>query len=164
MKKAFLTWLLFASAAYAPTIYAQCATGVDTGGQCIPPEALSPQSGSNPHPRPQQTNVVWASRWGAIAIDSGTSSVGISENQTNKSAASAEALQRCASKSDSQHCEVELAYYNQCAALAWGTKYFGKGRAETIAQAQSLALRSCQEGASDCKVVYSACSLPVRVQ
>ena len=164
MKKAFFTWLILTSAAYAPTIFAQCATGVDTGGQCIPPEALSPQSSPNVDPQPRQPNVVWSSRWGAIAVDSNTSSVGISENQTEKSAASAEALQRCESKSDSQHCEVELAYYNQCAALAWGTKYFGKGRAETKAQAQSLALRSCQEGASDCKVVYSACSLPVRVQ
>ena len=143
---------------------AQCATGVDTGGECVPPDELSPQQAPIPRHQPQQPRAVWADRWGAIAIDSDTPSVGVSENQTSKSTASAESLQRCTSKSKSQHCEVEESYYNQCAALAWGTKYFGHARAETIAQAQNLAMQSCKVGAPDCKVVYSACSLPVRVQ
>jgi hypothetical protein len=144
----------------------QCGYGAQDGGQCVPADQLpgyqdSLQSGQT---RPQQPQAVWTKRWGAIAIDNGTSSVGVSENQTSKSAASAESLQRCTSKSNSQHCEMQLAYYNQCVALAWGTKYSGIGHAETQGQAQSEALQGCAKGAHDCKVVYSACSLPVRVQ
>jgi len=154
---------LFLGLTCMPTIYAQCATGVDTGGQCIPPDALNPQGDTNPHARPRQPRVVWADRWGAIAMDSGYS-VGVSENQASKFAASAEALQLCASNRNSQHCKVKLAYYNQCAAIAWGTRYSGVGNAQTQAQAQSEALQGCAKGAPDCKIVYTACSLPVRVQ
>lgn len=163
--KIILPVLLLVGLAYMPAIHAQCTTGVDTGGECIPPEDLPGAQQDNQAVRqPQQPRAVWADRWGAIAIDNGTSSVGVSENQTSKSAASAEALQRCASKSNSQHCEVQLAYYNQCSALAWGTKYSGIGHAQTQTQAQSEALQGCAKGATDCKIVYSACSLPVRIQ
>ncbi|WP_458070047.1 DUF4189 domain-containing protein [Rhodanobacter sp. BL-MT-08] len=144
---------------------AQCATGVDTGGECVPPDELSPQQAPIPRHQPQQPRTVWADRWGAIAIDSGTSSVGVSENQTSKSAASAESLQRCASKSNSQHCKLELAYGNGCAALAWGATNVGFANDETQTKAQNSAMETCQaNGSSGCKIVYSACSLPVRVQ
>lgn len=145
----------------------QCGYGVQDGGQCVPADQVPGYQDSlqDRQTRPQQPQAVWATRWGAIAIDNGTSSVGVSENQTSRSAASAEALQRCASKSNSQHCEMKLAYYNQCAALAWGTKNTGIGHALDQAQAQNLALQACQEGgASDCRIVYNACSLPIRVQ
>jgi len=162
--KAMFPLVILINLAYVPTIHAQCTTGMDTGGQCIPPDALEPQGDTNPHAQPQQPRAVWADRWGAIAMDNDISSVGVSENQTSKSSASAEALQRCASKSKDQNCKVTLAYYNQCAALALGTNHWGLGHAGTQAQAQGLALQSCQEGATDCKIVYTACSLPVRVQ
>jgi len=162
--KRFLLLILLVSLAYVPTVHAQCATGVDTGGQCVPPDALNPQGDTNPHARPRQPRVVWADRWGAIAIDQGTSSVGISENQTSKIGASTEAIQRCASKSNSQHCEISLAYYNQCAALAWGTYSDATAGALHVNEAQKLALQTCAKQAPDCKIVYSACSLPVRIQ
>lgn len=162
--KRILPTVLLIGLAYMPTIHAQCTTGIDTGGQCIPPNALEPQDDSNPHAQPQQPRAVWADRWGAIAIDNGTSSVGVSENQTSKSAASAQALQRCASQSNSEHCEVQLAYYNQCAALAWGTKFYGVSGAVDTNLAKEHALERCARGALDCKVFYSACSLPTRIQ
>jgi hypothetical protein len=162
--KVLFAFILLTVVFYVPTAWAQCTTGIDTGGQCIPPDALDPQGDSNPHIRPQQPAVVWSTRWGAIAIDNGTSSVGVSENQVSKSAASAESLQRCTSKSNSQHCEVQLAYYNQCAALAWGTRFYGISGAVDTNQAKEHALERCAKGAVDCKIVYSTCSLPVRVQ
>lgn len=159
-----LSGLLFVS---TPSDAQQCGYGAQDGSQCVPADQVPGYQDSmqDTQAQPVQPKAIWATRWGAIAIDSDTSSVGISENQTSKSTASTEALQRCSSKSNSQHCEVQLAYYNQCAALAWGTKNLGQGHAGTQAQAQNEALQACQEGgASDCKVIYSACSLPVRVQ
>lgn len=144
----------------------QCGYGVQDGGQCVPADQVPGYQDSlqDRQARPIQPQVRWADRWGAIAIDNATSSVGVSENQISKSAASAESLRRCASEGNSQNCKVILSYYNQCAALAWGTEYSGYGRAETQTQAQSVAMQGCTKGAPDCKVVYSACSLPVRVQ
>ena len=146
----------------------QCGYGAQDGAQCIPADQVPGYQDSLQDAAPKthrEPPARWADRWGAIAIDSETSSVGVSESQPSKSSASTEALQHCASKSNNQNCKVQKAYYNQCAALAWGPKYLGQGYAETVAQAQSVALQACQEGgASDCKVVYSACSLPVRVQ
>jgi hypothetical protein len=169
MKHLFALMLL-ACLFHASSVHAQeCPPGISSAGnpECLPPDdSNSPyyQSDRNEQTQPAQPQAVWAKRWGAIATDYGTGSTGVSENQTSKSGASTEALQRCASKSNSQHCEVEMTYYNQCVALAWGAKYEGRGRAGTQDQAQSLALQSCQKGAPDCKIVYSACSLPARVQ
>jgi hypothetical protein len=150
-----------------PSHAQQCGYGVQDGGQCVPADQVPGYQDSlqDNQARPtQQPRAVWADRWGAIASDKDTASIGVSENQTSKAAAKAEALQRCASQSNSQHCEVELAYYNQCAALAWGTKFSDIGHAQTQAQAQNEALSGCaKEGVSNCKIVYSACSLPVRV-
>ncbi|MBD8881533.1 DUF4189 domain-containing protein [Rhodanobacter sp. 7MK24] len=143
----------------------QCGYGAQDGGQCVPADQVPGYQDSlqDRQARPQQPQVVWADRWGAIAIDN-TSSVGVSENQASKSAAIAEALQRCASKSTNQSCKVSLAYYNQCAALAWGTKFESTAGALHAEDAQKNALISCSKGASDCKVVYTACAHPVRVQ
>ncbi|MEW9625586.1 DUF4189 domain-containing protein [Rhodanobacter geophilus] len=143
----------------------QCVYGSQDGGQCVPADQVPgyQESLQDPQARPPRPQLRWADRWGAIAIDD-TSSVGVSENQTSKSAAIAEALQRCASKSNNQSCKISLAYYNQCAALAWGTKFESTAGALHAEDAQKNALISCSKGASDCKVVYTACALPVRVQ
>ena len=64
----------------------------------------------------------------------------------------------------SQHCKLELAYYNQCAAVALGTSmHFATGSA-TREIAESHALTMCNKESSNCKIVYSARSPPVRVQ
>lgn len=156
---------LFCSA--TPSYAQQCGYGAQDGGQCVPADQVPGYQDSlqdnRPRP-PQQPRVIWATRWGAIASDDGTSSVGVSENQTSKSVASTEALQRCASQSNNQHCKVDMAYYNQCAALAWGTKFSGYAGAINVEQAQKIALTDCAKGTPDCKIVYTACSLPVRIQ
>jgi len=144
----------------------QCGYGAQNGGQCVPADQVPGYQDSmqDRQAQPKQRPPIrWADRWGAIAIDD-TSSVGVSENQTSKSAAITEALQRCALKSNNQSCEISLAYYNQCAAIAWGTKYESTAGALDEKQAQENALASCSQGAPNCKIVYTACSLPVRVQ
>jgi hypothetical protein len=149
-----------------PSYAQQCGYGAQDGSQCVPADQVPGYQDSlqDRQAQPQQPQAVWVKRWGAIAIDNGTSSVGVSENQVSKSAARTEALQRCTSKSNSQRCEVQLAYYNQCAALAWGTGFYGTSGAADTNQAKEHALERCAKGAADCKIVYNACSLPTRVQ
>lgn len=156
--------LLLVAVMSAPAARSQCAAGVDTGGQCIPPDALDPQGDTNPHARPQQPQVVWAARWGAFAIDETTSSIGISENQVSKSAASDQALQRCESKGNSSHCQVTYTYRNECSSLAVGTHLSYIGSDTDLSQADSKAMDGCSKGAADCKIAYHGCSPPVRVQ
>jgi len=142
---------------------AQCATGVDTGGECIPPDELSPQQAPNPRHQPQQPRAVWADRWGAVAVDDSTGDIGVAVNRGSESEAVANAMHDCGLKG-SQHCKLGLAYHNQCAALAWGTHSSTLSNAADQNQAQANALKSCARDAPDCKVIYSACSLPVRIQ
>ena len=144
----------------------QCGYGTQDGGQCVPADQIPGYQDSlrDREAQPQQPQAIWERRWGAVAIDKDTSSVGVSESQVSKSAARTESLQHCTSERNSHHCEVKLVYYNQCAALAWGTRFYGTSGAVDTNQAEEHALERCAKGATDCKIVYSACSLPVRVQ
>lgn len=143
---------------------AQCATGVNTGGgNCVPPDALGmpgyyEQGVSNAAPMP-----VWQDRYGAIVIDDGTGDVGVASAQSSKSAAEKSARKDCEAHG-ARDCRVALSYHNQCAALAWGKGIRGTANNPSENEARSDALKSCEEGATDCKVIYSACSNPVRVQ
>ena len=161
--KIHFTLILLTIAAYAPAAWAQCTTGVDTGGQCVPPDALDPPGDSNPHAQPQQSTVVWASRWGAIAIDASTNDMGASVNRANEEDAITQAMHDCGLRG-SQHCKLEGTYRNQCAAIAWGPHHFGLAAASDLDTARSNAIENCAKSATDCKVLYSACSPPARVQ
>lgn len=155
--------ILLIATLYLPSAWGQCATGVDTGGQCIPPDALEPQGNSKQQAQPQQPRIIWLSRWGAIAIDSTTAQIGAAVNRANKTDAAARAMHDCGS-AGSQHCEVEVTYENQCVALAWGTAYWGLGLGPDLDSARSVAMKRCEKGASDCKTLYRACSVAVRAQ
>lgn len=102
---------------------------------------------------------VWVDRWGAIAVNPDNGNVGTIANQSSKRKAKQVALERCGS-----NCEVEITYYNQCAAIAWGTGRYSVNSAANADEASSRAIESCGRGASDCKVVFTECSLPERTQ
>jgi hypothetical protein len=162
--KTIFVLIPLATLLFVPAAWAQCATGVDTGGQCIPPDALEPQVNSNqPRNQQQQPRAVWADSWGAIAIDGNTGQAGMVANRTSKAEAAATAIHDCAMHG-SANCKLEITYYNQCAAVAWGTGRHSVVRDPTETQAQSHALSECSQGAQDCKIVYSGCSVPVRVR
>lgn len=159
-----LTWM---SCLYASMAWAQCAPGVPSAGNpgCIPPDqSNSPyyQENSNQQATPRQ-QAVWADRWGAIAIDSETGGAGTVAGRTSKADAVQAATSDCM-KHGATHCKVELAYYNQCAAIAWGSTQHGVAGDASESLAQSAAMKYCRDGAADCKVVYSACSLPERIK
>ncbi|SFS16800.1 protein of unknown function [Dyella sp. OK004] len=111
-----------------------------------------------------QPGVRWATRWGSIAYSSKTGSLGTTFNQESKREAELAAMKRCGSSRDITDCKIISTYFNQCAAVAWGGGVEGSGTGPTIAEASKASLRSCQDGGTDCKVIFSECSLPERIQ
>jgi hypothetical protein len=172
MKSICTALLLLVCATYASCIQAQeCPEGIPSAGNpdCLPPDdANSPyyQGDRNGQTaQPAQPPVVWASRYGAVAYDSVSGAEGHITDQSSKSQAESTVLSFC-SQHGGTNCKVLVSYYNQCAAIAQvsGGGQMGTGRALHPQQAEQLAMDACQKGASNCKIVYSACSLPVRVQ
>ena len=111
-------------------------------------------------------SVHWQDRWGAIAADDGPNAVfGIVTNMASKRAAQKAAIAECKNRGGGD-CEVSLAYYNQCAAVAAGAAGTFSSSAATIEEAAQRATNRCEDanGRGACWVYYSGCSLPVRVQ
>lgn len=131
------------------------------GGVCLPPDHQN--SPLNNLPTASPLPPVWADRWGAIATDGETGSLGISVDMTSKRKAVKAALADCQSKGGA-NCELDVAYYNQCAAMILGDKNYNTSSAATKEKAIELGMRTCnKEGDSNCRVYYSGCSMPVRV-
>lgn len=148
---------------YSLPVSAQCGTGVNTGGQCIPPEVLYPSNGDNTTLRPQHSNVVWSKTWGAIAGDSKLKVIGTSVGLLSKSKAKDAALAACASRGG-HDCKIEIVYHNQCLAAVMGednSVVYGTGPSkESAAQAT---ITEFSEGEKT-KTVYSECTEPVRIR
>lgn len=149
---------------WTSTLWAQCATGVNTGGgNCVPPDADGMPgynaSGYNaPAPRPAP---VWADQWGAIALDRGTGQAGTVVDKATKEEAIHAAMHDC-QVHGSPHCELLLTYYNQCAAIAMGDGGAGMANNPTLEGARDGAMRVCSKDSNTCKIVYSACTMQRR--
>ena len=112
----------------------------------------------------QSVAPVWADRWGAIATDNKTGSLGVSVDMKNKTKAQKAAIADCQAKGG-KTCEVDIAYYNQCAAMVLGSKKYNTARAATKEKAIELGMQACnsEDGNKNCSVYYSGCSTAVRV-
>lgn len=158
---------IWAGYLYASMAWSQCAPGVPSAGNpgCIPPDqSNSPYYQENSSQQQMRmSQPIWADRWGAIAIDSETGGAGTVAGRASKADAIQAATSDCM-KHGATHCKIELAYYNQCAAIAWGSTHHGVAGEANESLAQSSAMKYCRDGATDCKVVYSACSLPERIK
>lgn len=154
---------LLIAVVFAPLAAAQT-TGVDTGGgQQVPPEVLYPEQYGNGNAQPQQPQAQWASRWGAVAFDRASGAEGHITDQIGKSQAEDAAMNSCAAHGGKQ-CEILLSYANECGAVAQeqGGGIIAGAYATDSRKAESNAVNKC--GQSTCQVVYSACSLPARIQ
>lgn len=109
--------------------------------------------------QPVTPSVTWADRWGAIASNGKTGNVGTIAGQQNKKKAKKIALERCG-----DGCKIDMVYYNQCAAIAWGTGSYSVNGAATIDEASTKAMSVCGQGANDCKVVFTECSMAERIR
>ncbi|WP_369930450.1 DUF4189 domain-containing protein [Xanthomonas sp. NCPPB 2632] len=165
LKYAAALFLLQAIA--APNVLAQCATGVDTGGgNCVPPDAAgmpgyssAPGNAEQSQPRP-----VWKDTWGAIVIDGKSGAAGTVIDRSSKANAINDAMHDCKMRGG-QNCQLDLAFSNQCAAVAWGDDGHASARSPDKQRAENIAMQSCREAATTgCKVVYSECSDARRVK
>jgi hypothetical protein len=114
--------------------------------------------------------VKWADRWGAIALGSNSNKEGVLGTSAKifaKAAAEAFAMNYCNSKGGGDTCHIAITYHNQCAALAVPDGY---GSATTagdpdLNSAKQRVIEGCtQAGGKNCHVIYSACSMALRVQ
>ena len=122
---------------------------------CLPPPNEDAQS--------QASMVRWETRWGAIATDDTKGIVGAVKNAKSKRTANKAAIQQCKSNGGGKNCEVTLSYYNQCSAIAWGDTSRGAAGRSGADSAIKAALEVCSKRTTNCKIVYTGCSLPERV-
>lgn len=155
--------------AYSPGGWSQCAPGIPGAGNpgCIPPTAPGSPYGQPDNAGaipPSAPAPVWEDRWGAIAIDYANGAAGGANKSTTKGDAVQLAVERC-THSGGIHCEVTASFVNQCAAIAQKS---GRGLVYPAAaadpdEAARRAISKCGD-TTECKVVVSLCSYPVRVQ
>ncbi|MEI2429441.1 DUF4189 domain-containing protein [Lysobacter yananisis] len=112
---------------------------------------------------PDPDQPTWEKRWGAIALDDTTGAFGSSSREGSESRAEKNALATC-KKQGGKTCRIEISYHNQCVSLAAGKfKYFVRAD-YTLALAESNSLSKCGKEDEGCKIFYSNCSLPERIQ
>ena len=166
----FLAALLWATLAPVGTAHAQyvCMPGTHstTGAWEVPnssfcaPDENQDNSGEDrstddeaPAPEP-----VWETRWGAISTGAG--SFGTALGYPSEQAARSRATLECQAQSNGMPCRVKLAFNNQCAALAGGDTGSIAFSSATVERAKDLAVTNCAKHTSNCRIVYSGCSLP----
>lgn len=139
--------------AYAcPPGYYSIGGGQDAGGfQGCAPLGQGPSVPEQP---------VWESRWAAIAVANGA--FGTAGGWASAAEARSAALQACVAHGG-HNCSVTIEYHDQCAALAWGDNYVSSYRSPDKAEAETNALRRCEEKSKNCKLFHSDCSYPQRV-
>lgn len=111
---------------------------------------------------PQEAQEEWEDRWGAIATANGA--FGVSVSKRSKEQAAQEALAECKRNAGKEACKLKPPYYNQCAALAWGNTTNIVARGPDLHEVEQRAADLCSKETKNCRIYYSACSLPVRVR
>ncbi|WP_046659007.1 DUF4189 domain-containing protein [Lysobacter capsici] len=142
-----------------------CPDGLYPGGAapgqiCVPIPGYG--LGGNAQAQPPR----WATRWGAIATDDGSTGGGIlgqSEALSSRRQAENAALSDCRSKGGN-NCALVQAYHDQCIAVAWGRSRPYSVSAENSKVASELALAKCGQSDQACGIYYTGCSYPERVQ
>lgn len=106
---------------------------------------------------------VWADRWGAIAFDGSNGTVGVAADTLSMKKAQKVAIQDC-QKRGGRGCSIKTTYHNQCAVVVTGDGDANFLNAPTIEQATKTGMDSCRaRNDTNCRVYYSGCSMPVRV-
>lgn len=115
--------------------------------------------------QPMQRPPLWADRWGAVAAEAPGSppAFGSAVNMASKRAAETAALADCQARGTK--CQVALIYHNQCVAIVGGEKGWTPFGGPTIEIATQKSMNQCRaDGSTQCKLDYSACSYPERIQ
>ncbi|WP_115528330.1 MULTISPECIES: DUF4189 domain-containing protein [Xanthomonas] len=110
---------------------------------------------------PQPTGE-WETRWGVLAKDKSTQTLGVTAGEKSKSAARRTALDNC-SKGGGKDCKAIFVYKNACVAVVDSESANSSSiiSAPDSKQALQMATSRCAaSGALDCKLFYTACSDP----
>lgn len=104
--------------------------------------------------------MVWADRWGAYASEKGASGLGVVNGRASKAAAEKDAVLDCREVAEQpEKCSVQLSFYNQCAAYAWGGGHGIAASAVNEKTAIREATRLCDEASGvECLIYHSGCS------
>lgn len=126
---------------------------------CAPIPGYDQGQQGQQQPAPPQ----WASKFGAIASYIPKGILGYSTNMASRSQAEQAAIADCKAQGGTE-CQIETWYSNGCAALIVGHPGYVVNTAPTTEQAVSVAMTACTNaGNTNCRVHYSACSLPQRI-
>jgi len=163
MKPSASLWLLLALFLMAGKGQAQtaCPPGMIPYGTGVC--GYDPNQQQQPTQLQSPPSVQWQDRWGAIATDIANKSVGTSTNRLSKKSAEEMAVIDCQSKGGT-NCEIEIAYRNGCTALAAGDTGHNAKASPTTEGAMGSAMKVCSAADNNCRVYYTACSLPERIQ
>lgn len=106
------------------------------------------------------SEMVWADRWGAYASEEGASGLGVVNGRASKAAAEKDAVLDCREVAKQpEKCSVQLSFYNQCAAYAWGGGHGIAASAVNEKIAIREATRLCDEASGvECLIYHSGCS------
>ena len=131
--------------------------GADVGWySCAPMGPIEEEDEEDVPAQPEES--IWDTRWGAIATADGA--FGIANDMASKVDAENQAMSDCNARSDGRPCKLKPAFYNQCAALAWGDTFNVMFRSPDLKDAEDSALERCSTKTPNCKLYYSACSYP----
>ena len=136
------------------------------GGQgtmgCAP---IPGSGGSQRQHAPQQPPEIWRDRYGAIFTDSDQGALGTSGSQSSRAAAEQAALADCIARGGVA-CKKVTSYRNACAAFALANSGgYASASRETMEKASEVSMSLCtNSGYGTCRIYYTDCSLPVRVQ
>ncbi len=131
--------------------------GGNAGWEGCAPMGPAAGAGDAGEPEPQ-----WETRWGAVATTDGA--MGVSAAKNSQNSAEREAISQCQAHSGGKACQVRIAYYNQCVAVAWGDGGSRMTRAPDLEDAEATALSNCKKSTTNCDLYYSACSYAERAQ
>lgn len=133
------------------------------------PQGCAPIPGYNNQPQPQSRQSSppppqWVDYWGAIATAPDQGVIGVSTNLSSDSEAKHAALSDCHSKGG-LNCKIGLSYRNQCIAFIGAHLGYGLDVGPTPTAASEKTLKDCTDsGLTNCHVIYTGCSLPVRIR
>lgn len=155
----FLTLLLIAATTHAQ----DCGGMANAGGTCVPPDVAMPGY----QQRPQSTQAlpqVWVNYWGAMVSDDSKGALGVASDKQSEAKAWQAAKQDCLAKGG-LNCTKLISYENECIAMAFGEKTYSFATGKTEEDASRKANGKCvAHGNLNCRIYYSACSLPFRIQ
>ncbi|WP_206409374.1 DUF4189 domain-containing protein [Lysobacter enzymogenes] len=128
---------------------------------CVPIPGMQNRTSGPPSSAP-----VWATRWGAIAVNESdiAAGVGSASGMVGKRLAESAALRACREKGING-CKVKFTYKNQCAAIVWGDHGSNVSGAASIEMATRVGLDKCvKDKDTNCEVYFTECSYPERLR